>query len=33
VSFSLLKLLVLFCLLTVSIYSLTTWYKRPTVNR
>jgi hypothetical protein len=31
-SFSFLKLSALFCLLAVSIYSLTTWYKRSTVS-
>ncbi len=32
-SFSLLKVLVLLCLLAVSIYSLTTWYTRSTVPK
>lgn len=31
-AFSFLKVLVLFCLLVVSIYSLTTWYNRSTVQ-
>jgi hypothetical protein len=31
-AFTLLKVIVLFCLLTVATYSLTTWYNRSTVN-